>query len=123
MEKKQEQNDRKVRTVRSVMYVSELIVTGFCVTAALITESWLAVTAWVLVGIYQSCCYVQTQDIDFWKKQALETSDLAGRAIKENESLLKEYRKLLDQRKEDAKMIAMLSSMMLEWEKKHGKQT
>ena len=89
----------------------------------LITESWLAVTAWVLVGIYLSYCYVQTQDIDFWKKQALETSDLAGRAIKENEILLKEYRKLLDQRKEDAKVIAMLSRMMLEWEKKHGKQT
>ena len=110
MAKNQERNERKKSRVLGVLAVLDLMLTGVCVVIALVTAEWFAAVAWVLVGCYQILWYVQERQIRFWEKNAHDCLDLAERTNKDNEELLQEYRKSLDNLQEAGRIINDLAN-------------
>ena len=110
MAKNQERNKRKKSRVLGVLAVLDLMLTGVCVVIALVTAEWFAAVAWVLVGCYQILWYVQERQIRFWEKNAHDCLDLAERTNKDNEELLQEYRKSLDNLQEAGRIINDLAN-------------
>lgn len=108
MAKNQERNERKKKLLLGVLAVLDLMLTGVCVVIALVTSEWFAAVAWALLGCYQILWYVQERQIGFWEKQAHDCLDLAERATKDNEKLLQEYRKSLDNLQEAGRIINAL---------------
>ena len=108
MAKNQERNERKKSRVLGVLAVLDLMLNVVCVVIALVTAEWFAAAAWIIVGVYQIFWYVQERKIRFWEKHAHDCLDLAERANKDNEKLLQEYRKSLDNLQEAGRIINAL---------------
>lgn len=92
-----------------ILFIAELVLAAFNVVIALIWNRWVESILWLGIGLYSVLWYRQRRKIEFHEKNTAEVIDLADRAIKDNEKILKEYRKLLTALKEAGEVMDALS--------------
>ena len=92
-----------------ILFIAELVLAEVNVVIALILNRWTESILWLVIGLYQVIWYRQQRQIEFHEKNTAEVLDIADRAIKDNEKILKEYRKLLTALKEAGEIMDALS--------------